>query len=94
MRRRLTYQERKIRDYYRNQSAIRLQRLQELVSELYLVEGKKRQQLWRWAAAAMAGLGVPQSRIEHLVATDNPAYLANLVKEFLEKPFPSQPQGE
>lgn len=91
MGRRRTYQERVIRDYYRHQSLIRLQRLEELVSELYLATGKQRQYLWRRAAQALAGLGVPQRRIEHLVSTDNPSFLAKLVRELLEKPLPEPP---
>jgi ATP/maltotriose-dependent transcriptional regulator MalT len=51
------------------------------VSELYLAEGKKRQRIWKSAAAALAKLGVPKSRIDHLVAKDNPALLADIVKE-------------
>ncbi|MCS7238526.1 MAG: hypothetical protein NZ899_09670 [Thermoguttaceae bacterium] len=92
MGRRRTYQERKIRDYYRHQPLIRLQRVEELVSELYLAEGKKRQYLWRRVAQALAGLGVPQSRIDHLVATDNPSFLAKLVKELIDKPLPAPPE--
>ncbi len=91
MTRRRTYQERVIRDYYRHQSLIRLQRLQELVSELYLTEGNRRKNLWRRVAQALAGLGVPQSRIDHLVATNNPSYLAKLVEELLQKPLPEPP---
>ena len=37
------YQQRIIRRYYANQDRIHLQRLQELATELYLSEGKKRQ---------------------------------------------------
>ncbi|MCS7304404.1 MAG: hypothetical protein NZ602_04775 [Thermoguttaceae bacterium] len=79
------YQQRIIRNYYQNQQAIMLQRLQEIVGELYLAQGKARQQLWRRAAAAMEKLQVPQSRIQHLLQTDNPAYLANLVQELWKK---------
>lgn len=79
------YQQRIIRHYYQNQQAIMLQRLQEIASELYLAEGKARQRLWRRAAAAMEKLQVPPTRIEHLVRTDNPAYLAKLIQELWEK---------
>ncbi len=79
------YQQRIIRNYYQNQQALMLQRLQEIVSELYLAEGKARQRLWRRAASAMEKLQVPASRIEHLVQTDNPAFLAKLVQELWKK---------
>ncbi len=85
MKRRKTYQERAIENYYRHRPQILLQRLTELVSELYLAEGAARKRLWDRAAQALAGLGVSQSRIEHLVKTDNPSYLANLVSDLLAR---------
>jgi hypothetical protein len=85
MAKRSNYQERIVRRYYQNQDAIMLQRLGELVSELYLAEGKARTRVWDRAARAMKNLGVPADRIEHLVASDNPSLVANLVKEFEEK---------
>ena len=81
MPRKSTYQDRAIRNYYQNQDAIMVQRLGELVSELYLAEGKARARLWDRAARAMKNLGVPASRIEHVVQSDNPSLVANLVKE-------------
>ena len=81
MPRKSTYQDRVIRNYYQNQDAIMVQRLGELVSELYLAEGKARARLWDRAARAMKNLGVPASRIEHVVQSDNPSLVANLVKE-------------
>ncbi|HPP52818.1 MAG TPA: hypothetical protein PK777_07710 [Thermoguttaceae bacterium] len=79
------YQQRIIRNYYQNQQAIMLQRLQEIASELYLAEGKARGRLWQRAAAAMEKLHIPASRIEHLVQTDNPALLANVIQELWKK---------
>jgi hypothetical protein len=81
MPKRSTYQDRAIRNYYQNQDSIMLQRLGELVSELYLAEGKARGRLWDRAARAMKNLGVPASRIEHVVRSDNPSLVADLVKE-------------
>jgi hypothetical protein len=74
-----------IKRYYKNQDTLQLQRLGELVTDLYLAEGKKRQRLWDAAAAAMQKLGVPQSRIDHLVKQGDPAYIAELVKELQAK---------
>jgi hypothetical protein len=81
MAKRSTYQDRAIRNYYQNQGAIMVQRLGELVSELYLAEGKARARLWDRAARAMKNLGVPASRIEHIVRSDNPSLLVGVVKE-------------
>ena len=75
------HQQRIIKRYYNNQEAIQRQRLAELVSELYLSEGKKRQRVWSQIAAAMKVLGVPAARIEHLRQQDNPAQVAEVVKE-------------
>ena len=85
MAKRSTYQDRAIRNYYQNQGAIMVQRLGELVSELYLAEGKARARLWDRAARAMKNLGVPAGRIEHVVGSDNPPLLASLLKEFLAR---------
>ncbi len=85
MAKRLNHQQRIIRNYYRNRDSIMFQRLQELVGELYLAEGPARARLWKRAAQAMENLGIPVSRIEHLVASDNPSYLANLVEELMNK---------
>jgi hypothetical protein len=76
------YQQKIIKRYYDNQATIKAQRLAELVSELYLTQGtKKQQRVWKDAAACMQKLGVPQTRIDHLVKTANPALVAELVKE-------------
>lgn len=82
---RSAYQQRIIRSYYQNQGSIMLQKLGEMVTDLYLAEGKARTRLWERAATALAKLEVPAKQIEHLVASDNPALLANLLKELLEK---------
>ena len=75
------YQQKIIKRYYDNQDTIQRQKLAELVSELYLSEGKKRERAWKAAAAAMQKLGVPQARIDHLVKQGNPAQVAQVVKE-------------
>jgi hypothetical protein len=75
------YQRRIIQRYYDNQGPVQLQRLAELVTELYLAEGKKQDRLWKSAATAMEKLKVAPSRIAHLLAKKNPALVAELVKE-------------
>jgi hypothetical protein len=79
------YQQKVIKRYYDNQDTIQQQRLAELVGELYLAQGKKRQRAWEAAAATMQKLGVPPSRIDHLLKQANPALVAELVKELEEK---------
>lgn len=75
------YQQKIIKRYYDNQDTIQRQKLAELVSDLYLSQGKKRQKAWEGAAAAMLKLGVPQSRVDHILKQDNPALVAQVVKE-------------
>ena len=75
------YQQKIIKRYYSNQDGIQRQRLAELVTELYLAADAKRQRIWKSAAAAMQKLGVAQARIDHVVKQDDPALLAQVVKE-------------
>jgi hypothetical protein len=75
------YQQKIIKRYYDNQDTLQLQRLATVVGDLYLAEGKKREKLWQAAAAAMQKLGVPQSRIDHLLKQGKPELVAQVVKE-------------
>ena len=79
------HQQKIIKNYYDNRDAISLQRLGELVTDLYLAEGKSRATKWKQASAAMEKLGVGAKQIEHLVEQDNPALLATLVESLMEK---------
>jgi hypothetical protein len=75
------HQQRIIKNYYQNRDAISLQKLQEAVTELFLAEGKKRQRHWDRIAGHLEKLGVHASRIEHLRKTDDPALVAELVRQ-------------
>jgi len=77
------HQQKIIKRYYNNIEQISAQRLAELVTELYLAEGKKKEKLWESAAKAMEKLEVPKARIDHLIAKKDPALLAGLVKELM-----------
>ncbi len=79
------YQQKIIKRYYDNLDTIQLQRLAELVTELYLAEGKKRRRVWKSVAGALQKLGVPQSRIDHVQKQDNPSLVAEIVKELQGK---------
>ena len=80
-----SYQDRIIRRYYQNQDAIMLQKLGDLVTDLYLAEGKAKARLWKRLAAALKNLKIPDAQIDHIVRSDNPALAANLLKKLLEK---------
>lgn len=74
-----------IKRYYENFDQITLQKLSELVTELYLAEGKKREKLWQTATGHMQKLGVPKDRIDHILAKKDVTLLAGLVKELTGK---------
>jgi len=79
------YQEKIIKNYYENKDAIALQRLSELVTDLYLAEGKGRLKQWKNIVSALEKLKIPQTRIDNLVKQDNPALVAKLVEELMAK---------
>jgi len=85
MAKRSSYQDRIIKNYYQNRDAIMLQKVGEMVTDLYLAEGKARERLWQRILLALEKLEIPAARIEQLKQADNPTLLANLVQELLEK---------
>lgn len=72
-----------IKRYYKAFDSIQSQRLADLVTDLYLAEGKKKDKLWASAGEVMKKLEVPQQRIEHLLAQKDVTLLAKLVKELM-----------
>ena len=52
------FQQKAIKNFYDNREDIALQRVQELVTELYLTEGKKRAKHWDSVALHLSKLGV------------------------------------
>jgi hypothetical protein len=80
------YQQKIIKRYYDNNDTIQRQRLAELVTELYLAEGKKKERVWKAIAAAMQKLGLSQDRIDHLIKQNNPSLIAEVVKELDARP--------
>jgi hypothetical protein len=82
---RTAHQDKIIRSYYKNQDDIMLQKLGELVTDLYLSEGKAKGRVWERIASALKNLKIPETQIQHLVKADNPTLVANLLKELLEK---------
>ena len=74
-----------IKRYYDNIDKVAWQRLSELVGDLYLAEGKKRDKLWASAAGFMEKLKIPQARIDTIVQKKDIEALAKLVKELMGK---------
>jgi hypothetical protein len=79
------FQQKVIKRYYDNAEAIQLQKLQELVTNLYLAEGKKKDTLWKSAATAMEKLKVPATRIAHLSEKKDVVLLGKLVQELFDQ---------
>lgn len=75
------YQERIIKNYYRNLDAIALQKASEQVTELYLSEGKKRAVVWKRLVGHLEKLGIPPEQIAHLQQQDNPALVAQTLEQ-------------
>ena len=75
------FQQNVIRNYYENRETISLQRAQEIVTELYLSEGKKRQRYWKSLEGHLQKLEVKQPVIDQLIADDDPQAAARLVEK-------------
>ena len=75
------HQKKVISRYYKNRDQIDDQRRSELATDLFLADGKKRIRLWERAEELMLRMKVPQSRVQHVVASDDPALLAEVVKD-------------
>jgi hypothetical protein len=85
MPKRSNYQDRVIRNYYKNRDAILVQRLGEMVTDLFLAEGQAKARLWKRVAETLEKLKIPKERVRHLVSSDNPTLVANVLKELLDK---------
>lgn len=90
-----SYQRKVIQRFYDNREGMDQQRLAEVVADLYLATGKKRAKLWEQVTGMMERLGVPASRIQHVVQSDNAALLAEVVKDIqsgaIRPPAPAKP---
>jgi hypothetical protein len=75
------YQQKIIKRYYNNYDSIQAQKLAEMVTELYLSEGKKQERLWTRVSEVLTKLEFPPSRIEHLLQKRDPALLAGIMQE-------------
>lgn len=87
-----SYQKKIISRFYDNREQMDEQRLCELVTNLFLATGKKRANFWITAREAMERMDVPQSRIDHIVSSDDPALLAEVVKDLQAGKIPKIPK--
>ena len=78
------YQKAVISGYYSNLDTIMLQKLSELVSELYLAETRaRRDRLWDRAHKAMVKLKVPPAIIDHIMQKQDVQILAKNLQDWL-----------
>ncbi len=75
------YQQSVIRNYYNNKDNVSLQRAQELLTDLYLAEGKKREKVWESLFMHLERLGVPADQLQHLKESNNPELVAQLIQK-------------
>lgn len=75
------FQQQCIKNYYNNRETIAFQRVSELVTELYLAEGKKREKVWDSIASHLQKMNIPPDRISHLRAQNKPELVAKLIQE-------------
>lgn len=74
------YQQNIIKNYYEQRENIALQRVQELVTELFLSEGKKRNTQWDRLEKHLLKLEVKQETIDSLREKDDPQLVAKLAE--------------
>lgn len=75
------HQQKVIKRYYDNREAIDQQKLAELVTNLYLAEGKKQERMWDTTAKVLERMELPASRVDHVLKSKDPAVLAKVVEE-------------
>ena len=80
------YQKGIISGYYGNLDTIMLQKVSELVSELYVAETQTKQdRLWQRAHKAMIQLKIPPSIIDHIMQKRDVQILAKNLQDWLSK---------
>jgi hypothetical protein len=80
------YQADVISRYYDNLDTIMLQKLGELVSELYLADtDKQRDKLWQRVEKAIVRLKVPPAIVDHIMQKRDVEVLAKNLQDWLKK---------
>jgi hypothetical protein len=78
------YQKDIISKYYSRMDTLMLQKLQELVSELYLADTEaKRKRLWERVHKAMTNLKIPPAIVEHIMGKRDVEILAQNLQDWL-----------
>ena len=77
------YQSEVISRYYSNMNVIMLQKLSELVSELYLADDAKKEKLWQRVQKAMSNLKVKEGLARHIMEKKDVEILAKNLQDWL-----------
>ena len=79
------YQQNIISKYYSHMDTLMLQKLQALVSELYLADTEaKKDRLWKRAHKAMENLKIPAPIMEHIMSERDVEVLAKNLQDWLK----------
>ena len=85
------YQQGIINRYYSQLDTILLEKLQTLVSELYVTESEtKKKRLWQRVQQAMEKLNVPQPILEHIMSRKDVEVLAKNLQDWLKHAGPKR----
>jgi len=80
------YQKKVISKYYDRLDVLMLQKLQELVSELYLADTPaKQERLWQRVHKAMLNLNLPSALVEHIMGKKDVEILARNLQDWLRQ---------
>jgi len=83
---RSNYQNKVISNYYSNLDSIMLQKLSELVTELYLADtAAKQDKLWQRTHKAMENLKIQPAIIDHIMKKRSVEILAKNLQDWLTK---------
>ncbi|MFN7289496.1 MAG: hypothetical protein ACK5YR_21960 [Pirellula sp.] len=75
------YQQNVIKNYYQNRENVSFQRVQELLTDLYLSEGKKKEKVWESIISHLEKMGVPPDQLEHIKTQKKPELIAQLIQK-------------
>ena len=82
---RTEYQNGLIANYFKNIDNIMLQKLSDLVSELYLADTEqKKQKLWKRVKKALEKLKISPAIVDHIMEEKNPEILAKNLQEWIK----------
>lgn len=83
------YQQSIISKYYAHLDTLMLQKVQALVSELYLADSEaKKDRLWKRVHQAMENLQIPSPIMEHIMGTRDVEVLAKNLQDWLKHARP------